>query len=360
MKKYFSIFKQTFQEFGQDKAARLGAALAYYTIFSIGPLFLIAISLAGIVWGRQAAQGKISTQLNNVLGSNAAEAVETMITAASDPRSGIIAAVIGMVMLLFGASGVFAQLKDALNTIRNVPPKKSLGVMGFIKDRFLSMAMVLGIGFLLLVTLIFDAAISAMGDYFGRVIGGEATLQVIHQLLSFGLITLLFALIFRVLPDLDIAWRDVWFGALFTALLFVVGKLVLGLYLGKAAVGSSYGAAGSLVVLLLWVYYSAQILFFGAEFTQVYARRLGSREGDTSKSEARAVAGRVEDRPRKSERGRPEPRAPQERPRPGSRSRGALVAGGAAGLVAGVLLGGVTALVVTMKAIKRAFMMPFR
>ena len=298
MKKYLELFKKTFQEFGEDKAPRLGAALAYYTIFSIGPLLLIAISIAGLVWGQQAAEGKISAELEKVFGKSAADAVETMIAGAANEKGGIIATIIGVVTLLFGASGVFAQLEDALDTIWNVERQKSEGITGFIKDRVLSMAMVLGVGFLLLVTLVLDAAISVMGDYLTEIIAGEALLHAIQLTISFAVITFLFALIFKYLPDIEIAWHDVWLGAAFTSLLFVIGKFALGLYLGKAAVGSSYGAAGSLVVLLVWVYYSAQILFFGAEFTQVYARSHGSRKGDTSKRDARAAGNRVEDRPR--------------------------------------------------------------
>ncbi|HEU4521894.1 MAG TPA: YihY/virulence factor BrkB family protein [Thermoanaerobaculia bacterium] len=358
MKKYLDLFKQTFTEFGQDKAPRLGAALAYYTIFSIGPLLLIAISIAGLVWGQEAAQGGISAQLNKVFGSNAARAVEEMVAGAGREKSGIIATIIGVVTLLFGASGVFGQLKDALNTIWNVEPKKSEGIMGFIKDRFLSMAMVLGVGFLLLVTLVFDTVLAAMGDYLNTIVGGEALLQAIQLVISFGLVTVLFALIFKYLPDLEIQWRDVWLGATFTSLLFVIGKFALGLYLGKAAVGSSYGAAGSLVVLLVWVYYSAQILFFGAEFTQVYARSQGSLKGDTSKTRARATGQRVEDRPKLGEDLPAMPQAARVKQRGGG--AGKLAAGGAAGLVLGTLVGGITATIVAVKSIKKLLTLPFK
>ena len=356
MKKYFDLFKQTFVEFGQDKAPRLGAALAYYTIFSLGPILLIAIAVAGIVWGQEAAQGQVSAQLDKVFGSNAADAVETMIAGAAKEEKGFIATVIGIAMLLFGASGVFGQLKDALNTIWNVEPKKSAGVLGFVKDRFLSMAMVLGVGFLLLVTLVFDATISAMGDYLTRTAGEEAIMHTIQLVVSYGLVTVLFALIFQYLPDLDIKWRDVWLGAAFTALLFVIGKFALGLYLGKAAVGSSFGAAGSLVVLLIWVYYSAQILFFGAEFTQVYARAYGSLRGDASKAKARATGARVEDRP-KSDLALA-PGLGQPRPRAGG--AGKLALGGAAGLVVGTLVGGIAAAIVGLRSVKKLLTMPFR
>src|ERR1044071_3960147 len=277
MKRYFLLFKQAFTEFGEDKAQRLGAALAYYTIFSLAPLLLIAISIAGMVFGREAAQGQIFGQLRGVLGTQAAATVQEMVKSAAKPKSGTMATVIGIVTLLFGAAGVFGQLKEALNTIWNVEPPKKGGIMKIFKDRFLSFAMVLGTGFLLLVSLVLDAGVAAAGHFVGsRLPGGEAVWQVVQIILSLAVVTLLFALIFRFLPDIHPTWRDVWFGAIFTAVLFVVGKFALGLYLGKSAVGSSYGAAGSLVVLLLWVYYAAQILFFGAEFTQVYARTHGS------------------------------------------------------------------------------------
>lgn len=363
MNEYADLFKQTFREFGQDKAPRLGAALAYYTIFSIGPLLLIAVAVAGLFLGQEAAQGQVSRELDKVFGSTTARAVEQMVEAAAKPKSGMVATIIGIVTLLFGASGVFGQLKDALNTIWNVETKKAAGVMEFVRERFLSMAMVLGIGFLLLVTLIFDAVISAMGGYLERMVGGEALLQGIQLLVSFAVVTVLFAAIFRILPDLRIAWHDVWLGAVMTSALFVIGKFALGLYLGKAAVGSSYGAAGSLVVLLVWVYWSAQILFLGAEFTQVYARTLGSLRGDTSKQEARAQAARPEDRPRASAAGAAAPIVAAAAPVPASpKPRGGLAkvaAGGFAGLFLGAIVGGVSTLVMVLKAAKR-FVVPFR
>jgi len=267
MKKYFGLLKQTYTEFSEDKVPRLGAALAYYTIFSLAPLLLIAIAIAGLAFGQEAAQGKIFAQLRGILGETTAKGVQEMVENAAKPKTGTLATIAGIVTLILGASGVFGQLKDALNTIWDVKPKKKSGILGFVKDRFLSMAMVFGIGFLLLVALVIDAAISAVFP----------ELQIVQIIISLGVVTVLFAAIFRVLPDLKIEWHDVWLGAAFTSVLFVIGKFALGLYLGRGTVGSSYGAAGSLVVVLLWVYYSAQILLFGAEFTQVYARRFGSR-----------------------------------------------------------------------------------
>ena len=239
MKKYIQVFKETFKEFGEDKVPRLGAALAYYTIFSIGPLLLIAVAMAGIFWGEEAAQGKISGELGKVFGSEMADSLEKMVQAANKPKSGMVATIVGVVTLMLGASGVFGQLKDALNTIWNVEQKKAGGIMGFVKERFLSMAMVLGIGFLLLITLVLDAAVSAMGGLVEQFVGGEAVAHALQLGLSFVVAVVLFACIFRILPDLKIAWRDVWFGAVFTAVLFVLGKWGLGIYLGKAAPGAA-------------------------------------------------------------------------------------------------------------------------
>ena len=369
MKKYFGILKETFKEFGEDKAPRLGAALAYYTIFSIGPLLLIAMAMAGIFYGQEAAQGRISAELSKVLGPHMAEAAEKMVQAAARPKTGKLATIVGIFTLMLGASGVFGQLKDALNTIWNVEKKKTAGIVGFFKERFLSMAMVLGIGFLLLVTLVIDAAISAVGDRVAQYVGGEPVMQTIQLVISFVVVTVLFAAIFRILPDLKIAWKDVWLGALITSLLFVVGKFALGLYLGKAAVGSAYGAAGSLVILLVWVYWSAQILFLGAEFTQVYARTYGSLKGDNSKREARAQAKKPEDRPKAETTpegkpvGLPAPvPAYAKSARPQKKGGGGLMkvaAGGFIGLFIGAILGGFSALKLVLKSLRRAFV-PFR
>ena len=359
MGKYLTVFKETAKEFSEDKAPRLGAALAYYTIFSIGPLLLIAVAMAGLFLGQEAARGQISGELGKYFGSQMAQSLEQMIEAAAKPKTGRIATIVGVITLMFGASGVFGQLKDALNTIWNVEPKKAGGIIGFIKQRFLSMAMVLGIGFLLLVSLVFDAVISAMGPMLERIIGGESIAHLLSLVLSLGIATVLFAAIFRILPDIDIAWRDVWLGAVFTSILFVVGKWGLGLYLGKAAVGSAYGAAGSLVILLVWVYWSAQILFFGSEFTQVYARTFGSMRGDTSKRDARAQAGRVEDRPKTAEPVPARVAVPMYAKAKSSGGLGKLAAGGAVGLLFGAIVGGMSALGLVFKTIKKV-VVPFK
>lgn len=271
------LLKDTFSEWQEDKASRLAAALAYYTVFSLAPLVIIAIAIAALVFGQEAAQGRIDEQIEGLLGSQGADAVQDMIKNSRKAEQGTIATLISVGILLFGASGVFGQLQDSLNTIWEVAPKPGRGIKGFIKDRFLSFSMVLGIGFLLLVSLILSAGLAGVGNYFGHLMPGLPFLQALNFLLSFGIVTVLFALMFRVLPDAKIAWGDVWIGAAITSLLFTLGKYLLGLYLGNGSVGSTYGAAGSFVVLLLWVNYSAQILFFGAEFTQVYANKYGSR-----------------------------------------------------------------------------------
>jgi membrane protein len=277
-KAILSVLKEAFGDWKEDKASRLAAALSYYTAFSIAPLLLIAIAVAGVVLGPKAAQGQVFGQLEGLLGPEAAGAVEAAIGKSQQTGANTLSAIIGLVTLVWSASNVFAQLQDALNTIWEVQPKPGAGIIGTLKRRFLSMTMVLGIGFMLLVSLVLSAALAVLGQFFSSVLpGGEVIGQAVNFIISFGVITLLFGAIYKVLPDVEIAWSDVWVGAATTALLFTVGKLLIGLYLGHASVGSTYGAAGSLLVLLIWVYYSSQILFFGAEFTQVYARRYGSR-----------------------------------------------------------------------------------
>ncbi len=271
------LLKETFAEWAEDKVSRLAAALAYFTIFSIAPLLIIAISVAAIFFGEEAAQGQIVGQIQGLMGQEGASAIESMIANANQMEGGVISTIIGIVILLFGASGVFGQLQDALNTIWEVAPKPGQGIATFIRSRFLSFSMVLVIAFLLLVSLVVSAAIVGVSSYVTDVMPATGALwEGINVIVSFAVITLLFALIYRVLPDVEIAWGDVWIGAAVTALLFTIGRTLIGLYLGNAAVGSAYGAAGSLVVLLIWIFYSAQILLFGAEFTQVYARRYGS------------------------------------------------------------------------------------
>ena len=275
----FSLLKQTASEWMEDDAPTLGAALAYYTVFSLAPLMTIAIAIAGFFFGKEAAQGQIFDELRGLLGEEGGKAVEEMVQSANaQPTAGVVATIISVIILLFGASGVFGQLQASLNTIWGVKPKPGRGVLGMIQDRLLSFGFTLVVGFLLLVSLMLTAGIALMADWVGGLMPGSETLaQILNVVFSLTMITLLFAMIFKFLPDAKIAWRDVWIGAFLTALLFTIGKFALGIYLGKSGVASSYGAAGSLIVLLLWVYYSSQILFFGAEFTQVYANRFGSR-----------------------------------------------------------------------------------
>ena len=273
------LVKETFSEWSEDKVPRLAAALAYFTAFALAPLLLIAIAVAGLVFDREAVTNQIGQQLAGLLGPTAADAVNMMVKAAgANQGGGIIASIIGVATLLFAASGVFGELQDTLNTIWEVQPKPNQGLMATIKQRFFSFAMVLGVGFLLLVSLALSAALGAVG----AIVAGDQADQslvwkAINFVVSFGVTTLLFALIYKVLPDVKIQWRDVWIGALVTALLFTLGKAAIGWYLGRPGTTSTYGAAGSFVALLLWVYYSAQILFFGAEFTQVYAKTHGSK-----------------------------------------------------------------------------------
>lgn len=272
----WSILKKAGKEWLDDKATRLAAALAFYTILSIAPLILIAVAIAGAVFGEEAATGAINDQLRGLIGDAGAEVARTTVEHANRPKAGTVATVVGVFTLLFGASGVFGELQGALNAIWNVKPKPDRGIWGTIRDRFLSFGMVLVVGFLLLVSLLVSTALAAAAKYVGGLAPGVPVLmQAVNFLISFVLITALFALIFKYLPDAEIAWRDVWFGAAVTAALFTVGKYLIGLYLGQAGVATPFGAAGSLVAFVVWVYYSGLIVFFGAELTQVTAEHAG-------------------------------------------------------------------------------------
>lgn len=272
------LLKATWDEFNADRAPRLGAALAYYTVFSLAPLLIVAIAIAGFFFGQEAARGELLGQARGRIGQQGAEAIQGLIENANQRRTGIIATVIGIVTLLFGASGVFGELQGSLNAIWGVEPRPDRGIWGIIQDRFLSLTLVLGTGFLLLVSLILSSVLSALSTGFqGMLPGSEAIWQVVNFLISFGITTLLFGAIYKLIPDAQVAWRDVWIGAIVTSLLFSLGRFLIGLYLGSSSTTSVYGAAGSFVVILIWVYYSAQILFLGAEFTQVYANSYGSK-----------------------------------------------------------------------------------
>ncbi len=276
-KAVYQLLKDTVNEWNEDKAMRLGAALAYYSAFSIGPLVILVIGVASLIFGEQAAQGKVVEEIRGTVGESVAKALQDMLAHGKQSGWGAGATIIGIVTLLFGATGVFGELQDALNTVWKVAPKPGRGIWGIIQDRFLSLTMVLGTGFLLLVSLILTTALSALNSSLAHLMPGAGIFwQVVNQVVAFGVVTLLFALIFRLLPDAQIAWRDVWIGSLITAALFSLGKFLLGWYLARESVTSGFGAAGSLVIVLLWVYYSSLILLFGAEFTRVYAQRYGS------------------------------------------------------------------------------------
>lgn len=277
-KEIFELLKKTFTEWQEDKASRLAAALAYYTAFSLAPLIVIVLGVAGFIFSQDLVGDYMIEQVQAMVGESGAEVVRNIIENASRPSASLVAALIGVGTLIFGATGVFAQLQDSLNTVWDVAPRPDKGVMKIVETRFTSLTMVLGIGFLLLVSLVVSTALSAITDtLLGPLAEYKVTGQIINFIISFSVITLLFAMIFKVLPDVEIQWGDVWVGAAATALLFGIGKFLLGFYLGNKSFGSTYGAAGSILIILLWVYYSAQIFLFGAEFTQVYARRYGSK-----------------------------------------------------------------------------------
>ena len=271
------LLKEAYAEWSADNAPRLGAALAYYAVFSIPPMLLILLALARTVYQGDIS-GSIEAEFANLINPEAAHAMFSA-AARNGKRSGIFAEVVGFALLLFGASGVFKELKDSLNTIWGTQPPATSGVFGYLRNTFLSFAMVLGSAFLLLVSLVLSAVISAIGQgIHGWLPGGEAVSHLADSGLSFVIVTGIFALMYRWLPALKLEWNDVWIGAAATAALFTIGKKLIGLYLGKAAVGADYGAAGAVIVLIVWIYYSAQIFFMGAEFTKVYARRHGSQK----------------------------------------------------------------------------------
>lgn len=270
------LLSQTFKEWSEDKAARLAAALSYYTVFSLPPLLIILLAIAGRFFDD--AEARVTAQITGFVGETGGEAIAAILENASQPGESIIAIIIGLATLLFGASGVFGQLQEAMNTIWEVPANPKSGILEIVKDRFFSFTMVFGVGFLLLVSLVISAMLGTLDELVRNALPSLVFVaQLINIGVSIGVITILFALIFKVIPDVEVTWRDVWIGALVTAVLFTAGKWGISLYLAKSAPASSYGAAGSLIVILLWIYYSAQILFLGAEFTQVYANKFGSK-----------------------------------------------------------------------------------
>ncbi len=270
----WSLTREAVQAWVNDFAPSMGAALAYYTIFSLAPMLIIVIAIAGFFFGQTTAQGEIILQLRDMVGDTGAAAVEGLLKSVSKPGQGIIAATLGILTLMIGATAVFGELQSALDRIWKVPAETKGGIWKMLRKRLLSFGMIMGLGFMLLVSLILSAALAALGKWWGDVLGTwNIVLQILNLAVSFGVITSLFALIYKFMPRAIIPWRDVWVGAVVTALLFTMGKFLIGLYLGKTDMASGFGAAGSLVILLAWIYYSAQIFLLGAEFTWVFSQR---------------------------------------------------------------------------------------
>jgi membrane protein len=278
-RKIWSLLKETIEEWQRDRVDQMAAALAYYTLFSIAPLLVIAVAVAGAVFGQEAARGEIVAQIQGLLGKAGAEVVQTALANTQNPQvgNGIVPSIISTLALLFGASGVFIQLQDSLNAVWNVEPSPQAGVQAVVRKRIFSFAMVITIGFILMVSLVVSAVLAGISTFTDRLFPAlEVFWKFFNVGVSLGVFTLLFALIYKYLPDINIAWKDVSIGALFTSILFSLGKELLGFYLGNGSFGSAYGAAGSVVTVLAWIYYSVQIMLFGAEFTQVYTRKYGS------------------------------------------------------------------------------------
>lgn len=273
----WKLLKKAAKEWRKDKCPRLGAALSYYTFFSFAPVLVIAIAIAGFFFGAEAARGEVVDQLRGLIGTDGAVAVQLLLENAwQDSNDGVIATVIASVVLFIGATGAFSELQDSLNTVWQVVPKPGRGIKGFLKDRLASFGVIVGVGFLLLVSLVVSAALSALNSYLASwVTGIDWFWSLVDIVISFLVVTLLFAMVYKILPDVELAWRDVWIAAAFTSVLFSIGKYIIGLYIGNSSIASSYGAAGSLVILLLWVYYSAQIMLYGAELTEVYVEHRG-------------------------------------------------------------------------------------
>ena len=277
-KDVWRLVKTAAQGWWDDRAMSLGAAIAFYTVFSLAPMLLATVAVAGLAFGREAAQGAIVTELGGLLGQAAAQTIEAMIASAANVQSGIIGTTLGIATFLVLVTGAIIELQDDLNIIWKVKSSGPYGLWSFVRVRLLSLALVMGFGFLLLVSLIIDAGLSALGAYLEAEFSGAATiLQILNATVSFGIAVLLFAMVFKILPDVELTWRDVAMGALVTGMLFTIGKEMIGWYLGSSNVASSYGAAASLITILLWIYYSSLILLFGAEFTKAFAESRGSR-----------------------------------------------------------------------------------
>ena len=293
-KGWWTLVKSAASAWNDDYAPSMGAALSYYTVFSLAPLLLIVISIAGLVFGADAARGAIFGQLQGLMGEDAAKAVEGLLVSVSKPSQGIAATVIGIVVLLVGATTVFGELQDALDRIWRAPARKAGGLWGLLRARLLSFGMILGIAFLLMVSLVLGAATAALGKWWGGAFGSwEVLAQIVNVLVGFAFTTGGFAMIYKLMPRVKVRWHDVWIGAAVTALLFTIGRFLIGLYIGKSGVASAFGAAGSLIVVFVWVYYSAQIFLMGAEFTWVYARHFGSLRAPATPSEPYEAAAPV-------------------------------------------------------------------
>ncbi len=280
-KEVLNLFKQAASSWVDDYAPSMGAALSYYTLFSIAPLLLIVISIAGLVFGEEAARGEIFAQLNEFMGSEAAAAIQGLLESVNKPAQGTVGTIVGVILVLIGATTVFGELQNAMDRIWRAPARhQSAGVWGLLRTRLLSFGMILSIGFLLMVSLVLSAVLSALGRWWSPMFEGwEWVAQGVNVTVSFGITMLAFAMIYKIMPRVKIDWRDVWIGATVTAFLFTIGKLLIGLYIGKSGLVSGFGAASSIVIVLVWVYYSAQIFLVGAEFTWVYAHIFGSRKG---------------------------------------------------------------------------------
>jgi len=308
-KDFLQLAKASFRNWQNDYAPSMGAALSYYTVFSIAPLLIIVIAVAALIFGHDVAHDAIVDQAGSLIGKNGAKVIEGMLQSAQQPKQGMLAGILGVLALIIGATTVFAELESNLNRIWKVTADKRAGWWYFLRTRLLSFGLVLAIGFLLVVSLVVSAAIAIWGKYWSGWFGAmEALLHAANFLVSVAIITILFAMIYKFMPRISIRWRDVWVGAFVTSLLFSIGKFLIGLYIGKSGVESSYGAAGALVVLLLWVYYSAQIFLLGAEFTKVFAETHGSRKGAAASAAAFAGPGslaRTENRKSQRRRDRP-------------------------------------------------------
>jgi membrane protein len=276
LKEIFRVIRLAFKEFGKDHASTLGAALAYYAIFSMGPLLIIAIGLAGLIFGEAAARGEVMNTIKGFMGGDAAKTIQSIIENANQPGAGILASILGIVALVLGAMGIFGQLKIALNLIWEVPPPEG-GILTTVLSNLLTFLMILLIAAVLMLSLIVNAGLTALGPIIAeQVPGGSLLWQLVTYAGTLALFTLTFAMTFKALPDLDISWKDVWLGAFITAILFMLGQIAIAFYIGLTNVGSAFGAASSLVILLVWIFYSAQIFLLGAEIAQVYANNYGS------------------------------------------------------------------------------------